>query len=120
MLTGLLHNPVFFIVLIGLILLTLFIVHIERLHMAHKSLDVDKTNPVYHVLESAEHKNCRLIFCQADYFREFGNMLECNIHNVDKEWVHVTYPINAEDDIHKIISMDKISSVEFIDDIIAS
>ncbi len=119
MLTDLLHNPIFFIVLIGLILLILFIVHIERPRITNNSLDADITNPVYHVLESAEHKNCRLIFCQADCYREFGHMLECNIHNVEKEWVHVTYPINTEDDIHKIIRMDKISSVEFIDDTIA-
>lgn len=120
MLTQLLTNPVFFIVLGGLILLVPLIVHLQRLHLAHGHLQVQGFNPVYLVLENAEHKNCRLTFCQSDCYNEFGPILECNIHNVEREWVHVTYPINAEDDVHKIISMDKIASVELFNNDIAS
>ena len=92
----------------------------ERLHLAHKENNYNQVNPVYLVLESAEHHNCRLTFCQPDLYTEFGAFLECNVHNVDEEWVHVTYPINAEDDVHKIISMDKISAVEVMNDDMAS
>lgn len=96
------------------------IVYLERLHLSHSELSIEKISPLYLVLENAEHKNCRLIFNQCDCYKELGPILECNIHNVERDWVHVTYPINAEDDVHKIISMDKIASVELINNNIAS
>ena len=120
MLIYLLNSPVFYIVIALLTLATLLIVHLERLHLAHSSAAIEIPNPIYPVLENAEHRNCRLTFCQSNDYNELGPILECNIHNVGKEWVHITYPINSEDDVHKIISIDKIATVEIMDEDIAS
>ena len=120
MLIHLLTNPVFFIIVGGLILLSILIVHLERHHMANNSVAQKLANPLYNLLEDAEHRNCRLTFCQANSYEGLGQSLECNIHNVGKEWVHITYPINTEDDVHKIISIDKIAAVELINDDLAS
>ncbi len=115
-----LTNPIFFIILGGIILLASLIVYLERHHLAHNAPNTNVVSPLYPVLENAERHNCRITFCQPDCYKEFGLVLECNIHNVGEEWVHVTYPLDTEEDIHKIISIDKISAVEIINDNIAS
>lgn len=116
MLKALETNPVFFFILGGILLAALIIVLLEKQLRSQATVKEEKLNPLYKELENAEHMNCRLTFSKPDSYKEFGPVLECNIHNVGKEWVHVTFPINTDDDTHKIINMEEISSVELLDD----
>lgn len=116
MLKALETHPVFFIILGGIILLTILVVIYEKLHHSHATITEENINPLYKELENAEHMNCRLTFSQPDCYKEIGPVLECNIHNVGKEWVHVTFPLNTDDDVHKVIDMDKIAAVELLSD----